>query len=174
MKLQSIMNRPADKERTDLLDIIRLTLDRDAGPSALAQLREAAPQLAADARLHARRWFTDLSDHSLRRVHRAFVTRAVTWAVGQGISQFLDLGAGLPASPAVHQAARAVLPAARVAYVDNDPVVLAHARALLATDDGVTAVVADLRDPAAVLSGKELQAVIDPAQPTGVIRRRRR
>lgn len=68
MKLQSIMNRPADKERTDLLDIIRLTLDRDAGPSALAQLRNAAPQLAADARLHARRWFTDLKDHSLRRV----------------------------------------------------------------------------------------------------------
>lgn len=68
MKLQSIMNRPADKERTDLLDIIRLTLDRDAAPSALAQLRNAAPQLAADARLHARRWFTDLGDHSLRRV----------------------------------------------------------------------------------------------------------
>ncbi len=68
MKLQSIMNRPADKERTDLLDIIRLTLDRDAGPSALAQLRQAAPQLAADARLHAHRWFTDLKDHSLRRV----------------------------------------------------------------------------------------------------------
>jgi hypothetical protein len=60
--------KAADKERTDLLDIIRLTLDRDAGPSALAQLRQAAPQLAADARLHAHRWFTDLKDHSLRRV----------------------------------------------------------------------------------------------------------
>jgi hypothetical protein len=68
MKLQSIMNRPADKERTDLLDIIRLTLDRDAGPTAPAQLRVAAPQLAADARLHARRWFIDFRDHSLRRV----------------------------------------------------------------------------------------------------------
>jgi hypothetical protein len=56
----------------------------------------------------------------LVRENRAFVTRAVTWAAGQGISQFFDLGAGLPASPAVHQAARAVLPAARVAYVDND------------------------------------------------------
>ena len=105
----------------------------------------------------------------LVRENRAFVTRAVTWAAGQGISQFLDLGAGLPASPAVHQAARAVLPAARVAYVDNDPVVLAHARALLATGDGVTAVAADLRDPAAVLADKELQAVIDPAQPAAVI-----
>jgi hypothetical protein len=68
MKLQSIMNRSADKERTDLLDIIRLTLDRHAGPSALAQLRQAAPQLAADARLHAHRWFIDIKDHSFRRV----------------------------------------------------------------------------------------------------------
>ena len=104
----------------------------------------------------------------LVRENRAFVTRAVAWAAGQGISQFLDLGAGLPASPAVHQAARAVQPAARVAYVDNDPVVLAHARALLA-GDGVTAVAADLRDPAAVLADKELRTVIDPAQPAGVI-----
>jgi len=105
----------------------------------------------------------------LVRENRAFVTRAVAWAAGQGISQFLDLGAGLPASPAVHQAARAVLPRARVAYVDTDPVVLAHARALLATGDGVTAVAADLRDPAVVLADKELRAVIDPAQPAGVI-----
>jgi S-adenosyl methyltransferase len=105
----------------------------------------------------------------LVRENRAFVTRAVAWAAEQGISQFLDLGAGLPASPAVHQAARAVLPAARVAYVDTDPVVLAHARALLATSDGVTAVAADLRDPAAVLADKELRTVIDPDQPAGVI-----
>ena len=105
----------------------------------------------------------------LVRENRSFVTRAVAWAAGQGISQFLDLGAGLPASPAVHQAARAVLPGARVAYVDIDPVVLAHARALLATGDGVTAVAADLRDPAAVLADEELRTVIDPAQPAGVI-----
>jgi S-adenosyl methyltransferase len=52
--------------------------------------------------------------------NRAFLAEAVTWAAGQGISQFLDLGAGLPATPAIHQTARAVLPAARVAYVDTD------------------------------------------------------
>jgi hypothetical protein len=68
MKLQSIMNRSTDKERTDLLDIVRLTLDPDSGRSALAQLRKVAPQLAADARLHAHRWFVDLKDHSLRRI----------------------------------------------------------------------------------------------------------
>ncbi|MGC1287752.1 MAG: SAM-dependent methyltransferase, partial [Streptosporangiaceae bacterium] len=81
----------------------------------------------------------------LVRENRAFVTQAVTWAARQEIGQFIDLGAGLPASPAVHQAAREAMPAARVAYVDLDPVVLSHARALLATSDGVTAVAADLR-----------------------------
>ena len=61
------------------------------------------------------------------------------------------------------------MPAARVAYVDLDPVVLSHARALLATSDGVTAVAADLRDPGAVLADPELRAVIDPARPVCVI-----
>ena len=68
--------------------------------------------------------------------NRAFVAEVATWAAGQGISQFIDLGAGLPASPSVHRAARTVIPTARVAYVDIDAVVLSHARALLATGDG--------------------------------------
>jgi len=97
------------------------------------------------------------------------VTRAVSWAAQQGIGQFVDLGVGLPASPAIHQTARAVLPTARIAYVDTDPVVISHARALLATGDGVAAVAADLRDPAAVMAHPELRAVIDPAEPTCVI-----
>ncbi len=105
----------------------------------------------------------------LAQENRAFVTQAVSWAARQGTGQFIDLGAGLPAAPAVHQAARTVLPAARVAYVDLDPVVLSHARALLATSDGVTAVAADLRDPGAVLADPELRAVIDPARPVCVI-----
>jgi O-methyltransferase involved in polyketide biosynthesis len=100
--------------------------------------------------------------------NRAFLAEAVTWAANQGIGQFLDLGAGLPATPAVHQTARAVLPAARVAYVDTDPMVLSHARALLAAP-GVAAVAADLRDPAVVLADPELRAVIDPAEPVCVI-----
>jgi len=105
----------------------------------------------------------------LVRENRTFVTHAVTWVARQGIGQFIDLGAGLPASPSVHQAARAVLPAARVAYVDIDPVVLSHARALLATSDGVAAVEADMRDPADVLAHSDLRAVIDPARPVGII-----
>jgi hypothetical protein len=68
MKLQSIMNRPVDKERTDLLDIVQLTLDRTAGPLARMQLGGADAQLATDARLHAHRWFVDLKDQTFRRI----------------------------------------------------------------------------------------------------------
>jgi hypothetical protein len=68
MKLQSIMNRTRAKERTDLLDIVRLTLDRATGRSALEQLGRASTQLAADARLHAHRWFVDLRHQTLRLI----------------------------------------------------------------------------------------------------------
>ena len=104
----------------------------------------------------------------MARENRAFLAETVTWAAGQGIGQFIDLGAGLPATPAVHQTAQAVLPGARVAYVDRDPMVLSHARALLAAP-GVAAVAADLRDPAAVLADPDLRAVMDPAEPACVI-----
>ncbi len=105
----------------------------------------------------------------LVKENQAFLRQAVSWAARQGTGQFIDLGAGLPASPSVHQAARAAMPAARVAYIDLDPVVLSHARALLTTSDGVTAIGADLRDPASVLAHPDLRAVIDPAQPMCVI-----
>jgi SAM-dependent methyltransferase len=110
----------------------------------------------------------------LVRDNRAFIIRAVTWAAAQaGMTQFIDLGAGLPAAPAIHHAAQQAAPTAhpgiRVAYVDTDPVVLCHARALLATTGSVAAVEADLRDPAAVLGHPDLRAVIDPAQPACII-----
>jgi hypothetical protein len=65
---------------------------------------------------------------ALARENRAFLLQAAGWAARHGVGQFIDLGAGLPAFPPVHQAARAVLPAARVAYVDIDPVVLCHGK----------------------------------------------
>jgi O-methyltransferase involved in polyketide biosynthesis len=103
------------------------------------------------------------------RDNRAFVGRAVTWAAGQGIGQFLDLGAGLPTRPAVHETARAVNPDARVCYVDNDPVVARHAQALLAGPDGIAAVQADLAGPAGVWEDPAVRAVIDPAEPVCLI-----
>jgi O-methyltransferase involved in polyketide biosynthesis len=101
--------------------------------------------------------------------NRQFLVRAVTWAAGQGISQFLDLGAGLPTVENTHQTARAVTPDARVCYVDNDPVAALHASALLAGSSGIAAVRADLTDPEQVLADPGLQAVIDLSQPVALI-----
>jgi O-methyltransferase involved in polyketide biosynthesis len=86
------------------------------------------------------------------RENRQFLARAVTWAANQGITQFIDLGCGMPTVPNTHETALAVTAGARVAYVDNDAVVLAHLRALAATDDpGVTVVDGDVRDPGTIM-----------------------
>jgi len=108
---------------------------------------------------------------AMYRDNRKFVTRAVTWAAGQGITRFLDLGAGLPTHPAVHETARHVIPDARVAYVDNDPLVVMHAGALLAKGAAgdVTAVRADLTDPAAVLAHPDVATVTSGDAPVCVI-----
>jgi O-methyltransferase involved in polyketide biosynthesis len=104
------------------------------------------------------------------RSNRAFVVAAAARAAREGgIAQFLDLGAGLPTRPAVHETVRAVNPAARVAYVDFDPVAVIHSRALLAKGGGITAFQADLTDPEAVLAHPELAKVLDLTQPVGVI-----
>jgi hypothetical protein len=99
------------------------------------------------------------------RDNRAFVGRVVTWAARQGITQFLDLGAGLPTNPAVHEVVREINPYARICYVDNDPVVVRHADALLAGPDGIAAAQADLTDPAAVWNNPQVRKVIDPDEP---------
>jgi SAM-dependent methyltransferase len=103
------------------------------------------------------------------RDNRQFVGRAVTWAAGQGIRQFLDLGAGLPTHPATHETAREIIPDARVCYVDNDPVVLAHAHALLARPAGVVVAEADLSDPIAVMQHPEVTGIIDWSEPVCVL-----
>ena len=86
------------------------------------------------------------------RENRQFLTQAVTWAATAGISQFIDLGCGMPTAPNTHQTARAVTAGARVAYVDNDPVVLSHLRALTAHGDpAVTVVDGDVREADKIL-----------------------
>jgi hypothetical protein len=106
------------------------------------------------------------------RENRAFLGRAVRYlATEAGIRQFLDIGAGLPATASVHSVAQAVSPSARVVYADNDPLVLAHARTLLAAaPDSPTAYIqADLRDPASILSDPVTRGVLDFGQPIGLI-----
>ncbi|MGH2554164.1 MAG: prevent-host-death protein [Actinomycetota bacterium] len=77
MKLQAIMNRPSSKEGTDLLDILRLTLDPAAGPTVREQLQNASPQISHDAALHARRWFVDQRLRTLRQINTAAVGEQV-------------------------------------------------------------------------------------------------
>ncbi len=106
---------------------------------------------------------------AMARANREFVIAAVGTAARAGISQFVDLGAGLPSHPAVHEAARAVNPAARVVYVDNDPVVIAHARALLATVPGIYAAKADITRPDQVVAHPVVGAAVNWAEPVAVV-----
>jgi len=86
------------------------------------------------------------------RACRAYLRDSVLWLVAKGVDQFIDIGSGLPTSGNVHQLAQRVDPAVRVAYIDHDPVVLAHARALMAKDSGVLVLDGDLRDPGDILA----------------------
>jgi O-methyltransferase involved in polyketide biosynthesis len=100
--------------------------------------------------------------------NRLFLARAVSWLAEQGIRQFVDVGPGLPTAQNTHQIAQAVDPGCRVAYVDYDPVVVTHARALLG-GHGVTAIESDLRDPAAIFSHPDVGRVIRPGEPVGLV-----
>lgn len=104
------------------------------------------------------------------RQNRDFMLRAARWLADRGIGQFLDIGTGIPTEPNLHQVAQERAPEARVVYVDNDPVVLAHARALLAgSPEGRTAYIqADLTDPEAILAASELRETLDLASPVAL------
>ncbi len=105
------------------------------------------------------------------RANRSFMRRVTHYlAAEQGIRQFLDIGTGLPTSPNLHEVAQAVDPGARVAYVDNDPMVLVHARALLtSTPEGRTTYIdADLHDPQAILNAPNLRATLDLDRPVAL------
>ncbi len=123
--------------------------DREVGDEIITNL----PHLAENARLS-----------------RAYLTRAVRYLAGEaGIRQFLDIGTGLPTADNTHEVAQSVNPQARIVYVDNDPLVLTHARALLvSTPEGATDYVdADLRDTETIL--REASRTLDLSQPVALI-----
>lgn len=102
--------------------------------------------------------------------NRAWLGRVVThMATEMGLDQFLDIGSGLPTAQNTHQIAQRANPQARVVYVDNDPVVLAHGRAILADNDLTTVTTADIRDPEAILADPDTQRMIDFSRPVGVL-----
>ena len=107
----------------------------------------------------------------MARSSRAFLKRAVTFLAAEaGVRQFLDIGTGMPTAENTHQVAQAVAPEARVVYVDNDPMVLVHARALLTgTPQGTTEYIdANLHDPAAILTAAAA-TTLDLSKPVGLI-----
>ncbi len=117
------------------------------------QIIEAAPEAAIAA---------ESNRGVLRRAVRHLVADA-------GIRQFIDIGSGLPTQGNVHEVAHAIDPQARVVYVDNDPIVLAHGRALLAETDTTTVIQADIREPGQILDNPDTQALIDFTEPVGLL-----
>jgi hypothetical protein len=104
--------------------------------------------------------------------NRKFLRRAVSYLTGEaGIRQFLDIGTGLPTANNTHEVAQAIAPESRVVYVDNDPMVMAHARALLtSTPEGRTAYLEDdVRSPETILSRAELHNTIDLTEPVALM-----
>jgi len=104
------------------------------------------------------------------RASRAFLKRAVTFLTGEaGVRQFVDVGTGLPTMENTHEVAQRVAPEARIVYVDNDPLVLAHARALLtSTSEGATRYIdTDMRQPAHILT--EAAETLDFSQPVAIM-----
>ncbi|MGH3417140.1 MAG: SAM-dependent methyltransferase, partial [Actinocrinis sp.] len=125
-------------------------VDRDAAEQVLAVF----PQMRAIA-----------------RANRAFLGRTVRYLAAHGVRQFLDIGTGIPGPGSTNAAAQSVDPEARVVYVDNDPIVMAHAGALLAGHDPghTTVVYGDLRDPVSILEHPQVRAVLDFDQPVAIL-----
>lgn len=102
--------------------------------------------------------------------NRGALTRAVQEIITRTpVRQFIDLGSGLPTADNVHQVAQRYVPDAKVVYVDNDPIVLAHGRALLAENENTTVIQADLREPESIYKHPDTQALIDFGKPVAII-----
>ncbi|HUN37708.1 MAG TPA: SAM-dependent methyltransferase [Trebonia sp.] len=160
------MENPAAEAAVPELDTTRPHMARIydyflGGKNHFAADRETADQLLAH--IPALR--------TAARENRGFLHRSVRYLVAEaGIRQFLDIGTGLPTASNVHEVAQSIAPESRVVYVDNDPMVLAHARALLTSSkEGRTAYIdADLRKPEAILSSPATREVLDFSQPVAL------
>ena len=123
-------------------------VDRDAAEKVLAVLPEGRDMAIAN---------------------RAFLGRAVRFLAGQGITQFLDIGTGIPSPGSTNEVLRDIGHEARVVYVDNDPIVVAHARPLLADGRQASVVHADLREPEKLLAASGIASVLDFSEPIAVL-----
>lgn len=110
------------------------------------------------------------NSRAIAREYRAFLIRAVRYlAAHAGIRQFLDIGSGIPTARNVHQVAQEAAPGARVVYVDNDDVAVAHSKLLLSGNPDAVAIHADLRDPRAILDHPDTRRLLDFSRPVGLL-----
>jgi hypothetical protein len=101
--------------------------------------------------------------------NRGFHQRAAKFIAQCGVRQFIDIGSGLPTVGNTHEVVQKIVPGARVVYVDNDPMVELHSRALLETGDTITVICADLREPESILDHPQLHQLIDFGEPVGLL-----
>ncbi|TPQ18092.1 SAM-dependent methyltransferase [Streptomyces sporangiiformans] len=105
----------------------------------------------------------------IMQANRAFLRRAARFAVDEGITQFLDIGSGIPTFGSVHEVVQSASPGARVVYVDNDPVAVAHSKAVLEGNEDADVVAADLRKPQEILTSPEVGRLIDLNRPVALL-----
>lgn len=105
----------------------------------------------------------------IMQANRAFLRRAVRFLVSEGVTQFIDIGSGIPTAGNVHEVAQRATPDARVVYVDHDPVAVAHSCAILANDGQTAVVQADLRDPERILGDEAVRHAIDFDKPVAIL-----
>ncbi|MDQ3402298.1 MAG: SAM-dependent methyltransferase [Actinomycetota bacterium] len=105
----------------------------------------------------------------MARLNRAFLRRAVLYLVEQGITQFLDLGSGIPTVGNVHEVAQEANSDARVVYVDYEPVAVAHSELILEGDANSGVIQADIRDPEKILGARRTQELLDLSEPLGLL-----
>ncbi|CAL9357139.1 hypothetical protein SUDANB105_00590 [Streptomyces sp. enrichment culture] len=105
----------------------------------------------------------------IMQANRAFMRRAVRYAVDQGVTQFLDVGSGIPTFGNVHEVAQAAAPGARVVYVDHDPVAVAHSQAVLEGNEDADVAAADLRKPQDILTSPQVERLLDLNRPVALL-----
>jgi hypothetical protein len=146
-----------------------LDIDRPSVARVYDYLLGGSHNFAAD-REWARRAIEAIPDLPVQAAaNRAFMHRAVRFLVGAGVTQFLDLGSGIPTLGNVHEIAYAVDPQARVVYVDIDDVAVLQSRHLLAGDPNATAVRGDMRRPEEILANPEVAGLLDLSRPVAVL-----
>jgi S-adenosyl methyltransferase len=150
---------PAGDTQPDRPNVARLYDYFLGGQHNFAADREMARQLLA----------VEPNARYVVAANRAFLSRAVRYLLASGVRQFLDLGSGIPTQDNVHEIAQRGDPAARVVYVDNDPVAVAHSRQILAGNELAAVIQEDLRRPEAILAHPEVTRLLDFGEPVAVL-----